>query len=285
MFGALAWVVLCATVVLAQAPAASSGGESFRKQVAAIASGADTAARRAAITKRLDELGIKYRLEPFKSGAREGTNIIAELARAAGQKELMLGAHYDRVAAGTGAIDNASGSATVLELLAVLKARPLKNYAVTAGFFDLEEIGLVGSRAHVAARDKSNLPALFINFDVFGYGDTLWAGTRDAAAGAGAAVAKSTGASKFPARVGPDYPPSDHVSFVRAGVESLSFSLIDGKEIPGILAVFYGGSEPLPRVMKIIHTPDDTIDKIDAAAVARAIPEVERAIREIDAMK
>jgi len=279
---ALLGVLVCATLVVAQGAKTASTGDGFRTQVTAISAGKDNAARKVAITKRLDELGIKYRLEEFKRGALRGTNIVAEL-KPSGQKVLMLGAHYDRVEQGSGAVDNASGSTTVLELLAALSASPLKRHSVSAVFFDLEEEGLIGSANYTKALAKQDLPALFINFDVFGYGDTLWVGARDPKIGAAATIVDVAAAKNFPTQVGPAYPPSDHLSFVRLGVESLSFSLIDGSEIPGILSIFRGERpEKAPRVMTIIHTPDDTVDKLDFKAVSRGIQMVEQVVRAID---
>ena len=119
-------VFACASLAIAQEKAKDvSGSDSLRTQLRAISAGGNNAARRTAITKRLDELGIKYRLDKFSEGGLSGTNIVAEL-KPTGQKVLMLGAHYDRVEQGKGAIDNASGSTAVLELLAALSANPTK---------------------------------------------------------------------------------------------------------------------------------------------------------------
>lgn len=277
------FVVLLA--VQLQATVAQKGdGARLANEVSVISAGADTKARGAAIKARLDALGIKYRSEPFMHGDRQGENIVVELPSAKkATKQLMLGAHYDRVSQGQGAIDNASGSLAVLELLAALKGKPLKNYAVVAAFFDLEEIGLRGSANYIKAREGKPLPAVFINFDVFGYGDTLWAMTPDEKSSSATAVKTAAGAAKFPLQLGAQYPPSDHLSFIRAKVETLSFSLIDGKEIPSILKVFKGEMpEQMPRVMTIIHSPNDTPDKVDGAAIARALPVVEQAIRLMD---
>ena len=276
--------VLLLAAQLQTTMAQKGDGARLANEVSAISAGADTQARGAAIKKRLDALGIKYRIEPFMHADRQGENIVAELPPAAGAtKQLMLGAHYDRVSEGQGSIDNASGSLAVLELLAALKNKPLKNYAVVAAFFDLEEIGLRGSANYIKAREGKPLPSVFINFDVFGYGDTLWAMTPDEKSSPATAVKTAATAAKFPLQIGAQYPPSDHLSFIRANVETLSFSLIDGKEIPAILKVFNREMpEPMPRVLTIIHSPNDTPDKIDGAAVARALPVVEQAIRLMD---
>lgn len=268
---------------LQTAVAQKSEGARIADEVSAISAGADTKARGTAIKKRLDALGIKYRVESFTYADRQGENIVAELPSAGAAKQLMLGAHYDRVRQGQGAIDNASGSVAVLELLAALKAKPLKTYAVVAAFFDLEEIGLRGSADYVKAREGKPLPTVFINFDVFGYGDTLWAMTPDEKSSSATAVKTAAAAAKFPLQIGAQYPPSDHLSFVRAKVETLSFSLIDGKEIPSILKVFNSEMpDQMPRVLGIIHSPNDTPDNIDGEAMARALPVVEQAIRLMD---
>jgi aminopeptidase S len=282
---ALSLLTLFVVLLAAQSQTSAQKGDGARlaNEVSTISAGADSKARGAAIKARLDALGIKYRIEPFGHADRQGENIVVELPSAGATKQLMLGAHYDRVSQGQGAIDNASGSLAVLELLAALKARPLKNYVVVAAFFDLEEIGLRGSANYIQAREGKPLPAVFINFDVFGYGDTLWAMTADEKSSSATAVKTAASAGKFPLQIGAQYPPSDHLSFIRANVETLSFSLIDGKEIPSILKVFKGEMpDQMPRVMTIIHSPNDIPDKIDGAAIARALPVVEQAIRLMD---
>ena len=62
------------------------------------------------------------------------------------------------------------------------------------------------------------------------------------------------------------------------------YSLIGAAEIPEILAVF-GGAPPqsMPKVMQVIHSAQDTIEHIDADAVAKGIDAVEAAIRAWDA--
>lgn len=85
---------------------------------------------------------------------------------------LLLGAHADRVDVGEGAVDNASGVAAVLALAERFRERPLQGHRVAVAFWDLEERGLLGARDYVA--NGGEQPALYVNFDVFGWGDTLW---------------------------------------------------------------------------------------------------------------
>ena len=62
----------------------------------------------------------------------------------------MLGAHFDSWHAGTGATDNAAGSAVMMEAMRILKASglPLRR-TVRIGLWGGEEQGLLGSRAYV----------------------------------------------------------------------------------------------------------------------------------------
>ena len=82
-----------------------------------------------------------------------GVNVIAELPGKARSSELvMLGAHFDSWHAATGATDNASGSAVVMEVMRILKALgvPLSR-TVRAALWDGEEQCLCGSRGYVRA--------------------------------------------------------------------------------------------------------------------------------------
>jgi carboxypeptidase Q len=81
----------------------------------------------------------------------QGMNVIAELPGGSKADEIvMMGAHLDSWHTGTGATDNASGCAVVMEALRILKALDLKlDRTVRVGLWDGEEQGLLGSRAYV----------------------------------------------------------------------------------------------------------------------------------------
>ena len=68
-----------------------------------------------------------------------------------GGEVVMAGAHLDSWHAGTGATDNAAGSAVVLEAMRILKTLGLKpKRTIRAALWSGEEQGLLGSRAYVA---------------------------------------------------------------------------------------------------------------------------------------
>lgn len=78
-------------------------------------------------------------------------NIVAEIPGSDRADEVvMLGAHFDSWHAGTGSVDNASGSAVMLEAIRILKQTGLRlRRTVRMGLWTGEEQGLIGSRAYV----------------------------------------------------------------------------------------------------------------------------------------
>ena len=78
-------------------------------------------------------------------------NIVAELPGAAKRDEVvMIGAHFDSWHGGTGATDNAAGSAVMIEVMRILKALDLKlARTVRIALWSGEEQGLLGSKAYV----------------------------------------------------------------------------------------------------------------------------------------
>ena len=80
-------------------------------------------------------------------------NIVAELPGTDKADEVvMLGAHFDSWHAGTGATDNAAGSAVMMEAMRILKTSGLKlRRTVRLALWGGEEEGLLGSAAYVRA--------------------------------------------------------------------------------------------------------------------------------------
>jgi hypothetical protein len=87
----------------------------------------------------------------FHDESLDGTNVIAEIPGGRRSDEIvMMGAHFDSWHAGTGATDNAAGSAVVLEVARILRTLSLPmDRTVRLALWDGEEQGLYGSRAYV----------------------------------------------------------------------------------------------------------------------------------------
>lgn len=254
----------------------------WRADVAAMADAEDGAGRRARLRQRLAVADMPTTALAFEYRSQPGENLIAEVSGDADLPLLLIGAHADRVDVGRGATDNASGSAAVLALAERLHRVPLRHHRVKVAFWDLEERGLRGSAAYIAqGREK---PALYVNFDVFGWGDRLWMMSPDANDPLVAASRKAAQAEGLAITAGDRYPPSDHLAFLKAGWPAVSYSLVGRDEIDGILATFAGRSpDPMPKVMAVIHSPNDTVEQVDPAAAARGIDAIEAALRAWDA--
>jgi hypothetical protein len=91
------------------------------------------------------EVDVDARIFP----EQPGLNVIAEIP-GRGKELVMLGAHFDSWHGATGATDNASGSAVVMEVMRILKALdvPLRR-TVRAALWGEEEQCLCGSRGYV----------------------------------------------------------------------------------------------------------------------------------------
>lgn len=110
----------------------------------------DRAQARQYITAALQTWGWEVQAQPVTGDRQTGVNLIATRPSQAIAGSIVLGAHYDTVAASPGADDNGTGVVALLEAARRLgpSTAPVP---LTLVFFDLEEAGLWGSRAFVAA--------------------------------------------------------------------------------------------------------------------------------------
>ncbi len=125
------------------------------------------------VADRLTAAGFTVVRQPCASGCTSGAgpNVIADWPGGDANNVYMFGAHLDSVAAGVGANDNASGTATVLELALTLAAtRPTMLNHVRFGFWSDEEQGLNGSQYYantLPTTERSRIKGYF-NFDMVG---------------------------------------------------------------------------------------------------------------------
>lgn len=223
-------------------------------------------------------IGDSYR-QPANWGPWKGTNVVGilpgsdpELAK----RHIIVSAHYDHLGKRNGAVhpgasDNAAGTAACLETARLLVDQPLK-HSVVFCFFDLEEVGLIGSRAYAA---EPAMPLdqcdFFVTMDILGrralgvVDDYLiatgWerapevlAHTRDA----GAPWKIEIG--HFGSDISGDR--SDFVAFREKKIPFLFFTTAENEDY---------------------HKPTDTADKIDTALLSRQIETIHAVVRSIDA--
>jgi len=193
---------------------------------------------------------------------RTGTNVIGTLPGKT-DETIVLGGHYDSVSAGPGAGDNASGTATILELARVFGAKPQPQHTLVFIAFDAEELGLLGSLAYVDTLPEAQIGKLrgMLNFDMLGAGGgpLLLMGSGKL----GLLARSSAQQLGIDARNGslPQNAGSDHESFARRGVDTVFFM----------------------RDYKLLHTPDDTIDQIKQEYLDEAGRVAQRVLERLDA--
>jgi carboxypeptidase Q len=87
----------------------------------------------------------------FDTSNTDSFNVIADIPGATKPNEVvMVGGHFDSWHMGTGATDNAAGSAVAMEVMRILKSLNLKmDRTVRLGLWGGEEEGLLGSAAYV----------------------------------------------------------------------------------------------------------------------------------------
>ena len=98
------------------------------------------------------ELNIQTTFFPENPASPNGINIIAEIPGTdLAHEVVIMGAHFDSTPAGTGATDNATGSAAMMEALRVIHTLGLRpRRTIRLALWGGEEQGLLGSRAYVA---------------------------------------------------------------------------------------------------------------------------------------
>jgi Zn-dependent M28 family amino/carboxypeptidase len=96
-------------------------------------------------------------------------------------EEIVVGAHFDHVSAGSGAVDNWSGASLLPSLYQAITAEPRKHRFVFIGFYGEEE-GMVGSQHYVHELGKEKLAHIdaMVNMDTLGLGPTeIWTSHAD----------------------------------------------------------------------------------------------------------
>ncbi|HSC29187.1 MAG TPA: M28 family peptidase [Vicinamibacterales bacterium] len=244
-------------------------------------------ARFEALTMMLRDRGFVYDVQPFtiekpvgKELRREGRNVIVSFGE--GPDEIVIGAHFDaaRLPDGSlsrGAVDNAASSVILVRLAEALRAEKLPA-RIKVVWFDMEELGLIGSQRYVQSQ-ASPPPAAMVNFDINAYGDTVVFGPskrEDNKALRRAFV--ETCAAEDRSCVGfPQMPPGDDRSFMSAGIPTLSIAMVPARDVHQLWLMLNAGADSglaqgtVPEILRTIHTAQDTSAKVDGEAMARAL--------------
>ncbi|WP_427161085.1 M28 family peptidase [Aliinostoc sp. HNIBRCY26] len=116
-------------------------------------------------------------IHTFTVNERDFHNLILNLPAQSTPKRqdlppILIGAHYDAVPGTSGADDNATGVAVLLELARKFAAQPVK-YPLRLVAFDMEEYGLLGSADYANLLRQQQQPLrLMISLEMLGYRDS-----------------------------------------------------------------------------------------------------------------
>ncbi len=215
-------------------------GESFEGRETGTA-GEEKAAKH--IIAELRRAGLQPVVQPFQGHGTTGRNVIATVPGTMNEA-VVIGAHYDHLGTDgkkvfTGADDNASGTAVVIEMARRFAKKPAKRTVVLVAFSG-EEMGLLGSKFFVNNAPVYEPAVAMINMDMVGrlrerlivFGADTGDKFKEYLADSPIKIAFNKDA------VGP----SDHTSFVLKGVPSVHL---------------FTGAHP------DYHKPGDTADKIN----------------------
>ena len=285
-----------AAALLAVAAPVAAQDVDLRAQVAAYVQPSNEA-RTAVVVDQLRAAGFEPTVETFVGGNRqtgemEGRNVVVTLGD--GPREILLTAHYDAVKLrdGTmshGVVDNAASVVGVIEAAKILRSKDL-NHRVRIILFDQEELGLIGARKWIEAHGLTNVAAV-VNSDVAGYGDTMMYGQNngDQSASITRAVQELCAERAMQCVGYPVYPPSDDRAFSAAGAPVVSLGFQDEIGAHQMWLAFNGGETNglaegfVPQVFQLIHSADDTMERIDPATVALAGQVYAALIEQLDA--
>jgi hypothetical protein len=238
------------------------------------------AGRLEALQEILKAHGIPFEIQTFDGG---GSNVVVTLGNnEPGGREIVVGAHFDAVKLKDGSlsramVDNGAGVIALAGLAGALRGKPLR-HRVRVVFFDQEELGLLGSKAFVAARKPVEVAAA-VNVDIVGYGDTLvfGGGKGEGNAGVFRALQRVCAARRLSCLEFASFPAGDDRSFEAAGVPNVSIAFLPAVEAHQLWLLLNGGGPDksglrgdfTPKILQTIHSSGDTLDKVEPATLER----------------
>jgi Zn-dependent M28 family amino/carboxypeptidase len=276
-------VALIATLALIQITAPAADSTALANDVGTLASAQTNEARFDALTAMLRARNLPFAVESFTIPSRigteprtEGRNVVVTIGE--GPEELVLGAHYDaaRLSDGTlsrGAVDNAASSVILVRVAEALRQTP-PAMRVRVVWFDMEELGLLGSVKYIENHRTERIAGM-LNFDVNGYGDTVLFGPEQPRNERfREALRRSCVEQRRECVSFPQMPPGDDRSFSKADVPSVSIASLPAVEVHQLWLLMNtteSGLAPghLPAILKTIHTPEDTLAKLNPDTLTR----------------
>jgi Peptidase family M28 len=275
---------MLALVTLLQAPPVQPAhATTLAEDVARLSASTTNEERFDAVTAMLRARNLTFTVEPFtidKAIGREprtdGRNIVVTLG--SGAEEIVVGAHYDAVrlpdgALSKGAVDNAASTVILMRLAETLKSESLP-VRLRIVWFDMEELGLLGSAHYVPKHTSDRIVAMF-NFDINAYGNTIAFGPSERPDNAALrrTFVQTCAAEDIPCVGFPQMPPGDDRNFVKAAIPTISIGIIPALDAHQVWLMMNAGANAglaegtAPPIFRTIHTAEDTPDKVNEASM------------------
>ena len=277
------------TVVTAAllAPAQGLAPATLAADVARLASSTTNEQRFDALTALLRARNLTFAVEPFTldkpvrlEPRSEGRNIVVTLGE--GSEDIVVGAHYDavRLADGSlsqGAVDNAASSVMLVRLAEALRGEKLA-VRLRVVWFDMEELGLVGSAQYVKKHASDKITAM-LNFDINANGNTIVFGPseRPDSAALRRTLLQTCAAQDVSCLGFPQMPPGDDRSFVAASIPTVSMGMLPAIESHQLWLMMNAGADAglaqgtAPAILRTIHTTADTADKANEQSMGMVL--------------
>jgi len=191
----------------------------------------------------------------------EGANfIVTRRDINSNNQRIVFSAHYDTVYNTPGAVDNASGTIALINLINYFEDKDL-GYDLEFVFFGFEEVGLVGSRFYNSILTDEEIDNILININI----DCI--GLED---GGDFLFASSDGSNPFEGIIDSF---DDHEFLAITASDHFSF------EMNGIRNVLL--CQPFDAILPVIHTPMDNINRIDFRLFSDSVDQVIELVYEI----
>ena len=204
-----------------------------------------------------DHQGVTVRLwvDSSERPAAQSGNVVAEITgREAPEEIVVIGAHLDSWDLGTGAIDDGAGVGITMAALELIKQAGLApRRTIRLVLWGAEEVGLLGAQAYRKQHEAALAQHVIGSESDFG-GGRVWKLTADSQTEEGDALFLDIANLLAPIGIAPgsdDQPGGgpDLYPLIAAGVPTLRLHQ-DGRDY-----------------FDLHHTADDTVDKLDAAAL------------------
>jgi Zn-dependent M28 family amino/carboxypeptidase len=213
------------------------------------------------------------------AGTRTTRNVLADTRAGRPDDLVVVGAHLDSVREGPGMNDNASGSAAVLETaLRLARSDAPVQRRIRFAFWGAEELGLLGSRHHLARLPDAEREAvrLYVNLDMVGsrnfgrfiYGSSRTEGLYPVALAELREFFRQRGLPiEERVTAGRQRTASDDASFAEKAIPTLGLYTGAGERKGDAQAALFSGAAGQPYDA-CYHQACDTVDNVDGAVLA-----------------